>query len=320
MATIGRLPDAWGLRKMTPMNAATDSNLYQFDDAGALLETQLPLPRRRGKVRDVYDLGDSLLIVSTDRISAFDFVLPCGIPEKGRLLTAMSEFWFGRLAVPHHLISTDVPESVSSRLDCEPLRGRVMQTRKAEVIPFECVVRGYLEGSGLREYQATGRICGNKLPAGLQQCDRLPEPIFTPATKAAEGHDENVTIGRMIADLGSDLALRLRETSLQIYGSACEYASAQGILIADTKFEFGMVGDELLLIDEVLTPDSSRFWAAADYQPGKAQPSFDKQFVREWLSGCGWDKQSDPPALPADIVAQTAEKYQEAYRRITGQS
>jgi phosphoribosylaminoimidazole-succinocarboxamide synthase len=300
------------------MNTTADPNLYVFDDAGALLETHLPLPRRRGKVRDVYDLGDTLLIVSTDRISAFDFILPCGIPEKGRLLTAMSDFWFQRLGVPHHLISTDLPASVLSQFDSEPLRGRVMQTRKAEVVPFECVVRGYLEGSGLREYQATGGICGNKLPPGLGQCDQLPEPIFTPATKAVEGHDENVTIGRMIADLGSDLALQLRETSLQIYQAACEYASGHGILIADTKFEFGIVGDELLLIDEVLTPDSSRFWAAADYHPGQAQPSFDKQFVREWLSSCGWDKDSEPPSLPADIVRQTAEKYQEAYRRITG--
>lgn len=300
------------------MNTTAETNLYVFDSAGALLETHLPLPRRRGKVRDVYDLGDTLLIVSTDRISAFDYVLPCGIPEKGRLLTAMSDFWFGRLAVPHHLISTDVPESVASQFDCEPLRGRVMQTRKAQVVPFECVVRGYLEGSGLREYQATGEICGNKLPPGLSQCDQLPAAIFTPATKAEEGHDENVTIGRMIADLGSDLALQLRETSLQIYQSACEYAAGQGILIADTKFEFGKVGDELLLIDEVLTPDSSRFWAADIYEPGHAQPSFDKQFVREWLSTCGWDKNSEPPALPDDIVRQTAEKYQEAYRRITG--
>jgi phosphoribosylaminoimidazole-succinocarboxamide synthase len=300
------------------MNDMTDSNLYVFDDAGALLETQLPLPRRSGKVRDVYELGESLLIVSTDRISAFDFILPCGIPEKGRLLTEMSEFWFQKLGVQHHLISTEIPPSLSEKFDTEPLSGRVMVTKKAQVVPFECVVRGYLEGSGLREYQASGKICGNKLPPGLSQCDRLPEPIFTPATKAVEGHDENVTIGRMIADLGSDLALRLREMSLQIYRSACEYAAGQGILIADTKFEFGMVGDELLLIDEVLTPDSSRFWDAADYHPGKAQPSFDKQFVREWLSQCGWDKQSDRPALPADIVQQTAEKYRAAYLLFVG--
>ena len=193
-----------------------------------------------------------------------------------------------------------------------------MLTEKADVVPFECVVRGYLEGSGLREYQATGEICGNKLPAGLIQCDRLPQPIFTPATKAEEGHDENVSIGRMIADIGHTLALQLRETSLQIYRSACQYAAERGILIADTKFEFGMVGDELVLIDEVLTPDSSRFWAADNYHPGQAQASFDKQFVREWLSSCGWDKQSEPPPLPPEVIEQTAAKYREACQRITG--
>jgi phosphoribosylaminoimidazole-succinocarboxamide synthase len=299
------------------MSNSTTSNLYKFDDAGALLETRLPLPRRSGKVRDVYDLGESLLIVSTDRISAFDFILPCGIPEKGRLLTAMSSFWFEKLGVRHHLISTEIPPSLRAQFDIEPLLGRVMLTEKAEVVPFECVVRGYLEGSGLREYQNTGQICGNKLPAGLTQCDRLPEPIFTPATKAEEGHDENVSIGRMIADIGNTLALQLRETSLQIYRSACQYAADRGILIADTKFEFGMVGDELVLIDELLTPDSSRFWAADNYHPGQAQASFDKQFVREWLSSCGWDKQSEPPPLPPDVIQQTAAKYREAYDRIT---
>jgi phosphoribosylaminoimidazole-succinocarboxamide synthase len=300
------------------MNDATATQLYRFDDSGALLETQLPLPRRSGKVRDVYDLGDSLLIVSTDRISAFDYILPCGIPDKGRLLTSMSQFWFELLDVRHHLITTKMPPSLSASFDTEPLEGRVMLTEKAEVIPFECVVRGYLEGSGLREYQAEGAICGNKLPPGLVQCDALPEPIFTPATKAEEGHDENVTIGRMIADIGSELALQLRETSLQIYRSACQYAADRGIIIADTKFEFGLVNDEVVLIDEVLTPDSSRFWAADDYQPGKAQASFDKQFVREWLSSCGWDKQSDPPALPAVVIEQTRAKYCEAYERLAG--
>jgi phosphoribosylaminoimidazole-succinocarboxamide synthase len=300
------------------MNNATHSSLYRFDDSGALLHTDLPLPRRSGKVRDVYDLGESLLIVSTDRISAFDFILPCGIPEKGRLLTQMSRFWFDYLDVRHHMVSTEIPPSLSSRFDTGPLEGRVMLTEKAQVIPFECVVRGYLEGSGLREYQATGEICGHKLPAGLSQCDRLPQPIFTPATKAEEGHDENVTIGRMIADLGSELALGLREQSLQIYQSACRYAAQRGILIADTKFEFGRVDGQLVLIDEVLTPDSSRFWAADRYQPGKAQPSFDKQFVREWLSQCGWDKHSDPPPLPPDVIEQTAAKYREACQRITG--
>lgn len=300
------------------MNHSNDASAYEFDTAGALLWTHLPLPRRSGKVRDVYDLGDSLMIVSTDRISAFDFILPSGIPQKGRLLTQMSQFWFDLLDTRHHLISTEVPESLASQFDVEPLRGRVMLTEKANVVPFECVVRGYLEGSGLREYQATGEICGNQLPKGLKQCDRLPNPIFTPATKADQGHDENVTIGRMIADLGSNLALQLRKTSLQIYGKACEYAAGRGIIIADTKLEFGIVGQEVVLIDEVLTPDSSRFWAADQYQPGTAQPSFDKQFVREWLSECGWDKQSDPPSLPPEVIAQTAAKYQEACSRLTG--
>ncbi len=317
---------------MNTQQRSDDRTLYKFDESTtrgeralspigerALLATELPLPKRSGKVRDVYDLGgDEMLIVSTDRISAFDFILPSGIPGKGKLLTAMSEFWFDHLDVSHHLISTEVPPQLAQQFDVEPLHGRVMVVKKAQVVPFECVVRGYLEGSGLREYQATGAICGNKLPPGLVQCDPLPEPIFTPATKAEEGHDENVTIGRMIADLGSDLALRLREMSLQIYHDASKHAAQQGMIIADTKFEFGRVGDDLILIDEVLTPDSSRFWAASTYQPGHAQPSFDKQFVREWLSQCGWDKQSDPPELPAEVIEQTAAKYQEAYRLITG--
>ncbi|TWU08538.1 phosphoribosylaminoimidazolesuccinocarboxamide synthase [Stieleria varia] len=292
-------------------------DLYTLDESGALLATHLPLPRRSGKVRDVYDLGQHLLIVSTDRISAFDYILPSGIPGKGELLTSMSRFWFETLDVRHHLISTDVPQTLGQQFDVTPLAGRVMVVEKAEVVPFECVVRGYLEGSGLREYNETGEICGNKLPAGLTQCDRLPKPIFTPATKAVEGHDENVTIGRMIADLGSELALQLREQSIGIYNAASDIAAERGILIADTKFEFGMVDGELVLVDEVLTPDSSRFWDSKTYQPGHAQPSFDKQFVREWLSQCGWDKQSDPPKLPEDIVRQTAEKYHEAYRRLT---
>lgn len=291
--------------------------LYEYDDAGALLNTCLPLPRKSGKVRDLYDLGESLLVVSTDRISAFDFILPCGIPEKGKLLTQMSAFWFAHLNVRNHLKSTAVPDELSSRFDTQPLDGRIMVVEKAEVVPFECVARGYLEGSGWREYLETGAVCGNKLPADLRQCDKLPEPIFTPATKAEEGHDENVTIGRMIADLGSDLALRLREETLRIYAAAADHARSRGILIADTKFEFGMVGEELVLIDEVLTPDSSRFWDEAVYSPGAAQPSFDKQFVREWLSQCGWDKQSDPPKLPDAIIRQTAAKYREAYQRLT---
>jgi phosphoribosylaminoimidazole-succinocarboxamide synthase len=313
-----RLPNKSRFAKITGMNKINETDQYRFDDAGALLETNLPFPKRSGKVRDVYDLGDSLLIVSTDRISAFDYILPCGIPGKGALLTTMSSHWFDLLGVRHHLKSTDLPQSLADQFDTKPLENRVMVSEKAEVIPFECVVRGYLEGSGLREYQQTGEICGNKLPSGLVQCDRLPQPIFTPATKAEEGHDENVTIGRMIADVGSDLALQLRETSLQIYNTALEYAAKRGILIADTKFEFGKVGDEVVLIDEVLTPDSSRFWAADDYKPGQAQASFDKQFVREWLSSCGWDRQSEPPPLPPEVIQQTAAKYKEAYKRIVG--
>lgn len=303
--------------KLTRMNA-TASDPYVFDENGALLETHLPLPRRSGKVRDVYDLGDGLLIVSTDRISAFDYILPCGIPDKGRLLTAMSQFWFERLDVPHHLIATQIPPSLSTTFDTTPLEGRVMLTRKAEVVPFECVVRGYLEGSGLKEYRETGEICGNSLPSGLKQCDQIPDPIFTPATKAVEGHDENVSIDRMVEELGSELAHRLRDQSLAIYRQASEYAARHGLIIADTKFEFGQVDDELILIDEVLTPDSSRFWAADNYQAGHAQASFDKQFVREWLSTCGWDKNSPPPALPSDVIDQTRAKYREAFDRLTG--
>ncbi len=300
------------------MPDANQTAMYKIDEHGALLTTELPFPKRSGKVRDVYDLGEHFLIVSTDRISAFDYILPSGIPNKGRILTGMSRFWFDRLETSHHLVSTEVPMDLRDKFDTTPLVGRVMLAKKANVIPFECVVRGYLEGSGLKEYNATGEICGNQLPAGLVQCDRLPTPIFTPATKAEEGHDENVSIDRMVDELGSEMALRLRDRSLQIYNAASEYAASRGIIIADTKFEFGMVGDQLTLIDEVLTPDSSRFWAADSYQPGNAQPSFDKQFVREWLSGCGWDKQSDPPPLPDDIVRQTAEKYADAFHRITG--
>ncbi len=300
------------------MTDSSENALYQFDPIGALLSTNLPYPKRSGKVRDVYDLGTSLMIVSTDRISAFDYILPSGIPDKGRLLTGMSDFWFQLLDVRHHLISTEIPPSLSTQFDIEPLKGRVMFTEKANVVPFECVVRGYLEGSGLREYQDTGEICGNLLPDNLVQCDRLPQPIFTPATKAEEGHDENVSIDRMFQDLGRDLSEQLKNLSLQIYQTACEHASSRGILIADTKFEFGLVGEDLILIDEVLTPDSSRFWSVDQYQPGKAQPSFDKQFVREWLSSCGWDKNSPPPELPLEIIEQTAAKYREAYERLTG--
>lgn len=298
-------------------SSPSDQQFFQFDANGALLSTNLPFPKRSGKVRDVYDLGNSLMIVSTDRISAFDYILPSGIPEKGRLLTGMSEFWFQLLGVRHHLLSTAIPPSFSSQFDVEPLRGRVMFTEKASVVPFECVVRGYLEGSGLKEYRSTGEVCGNRLPTNLVQCDRLPEPIFTPATKAEEGHDENVSIDRMVQDLGGKLSEELKHLSLLIYQKASDHASSRGILLADTKFEFGMVDKEIVLIDEVLTPDSSRFWSADQYKPGQAQPSFDKQFVREWLSQCGWDMNSDPPELPTEIIEQTAAKYREAFERLS---
>jgi phosphoribosylaminoimidazole-succinocarboxamide synthase len=268
----------------------------------------------------VYDLGDRLLLVSTDRISAFDWILPTPIPDKGRVLTQVSNFWFARLGGPHHLLETDV-ERFELPCDCdrEALAGRRALVRKTEVIPFECVVRGYLAGSGWSEYQATGSVCGVRLPAGLRASDRLPEPIFTPATKAAVGdHDENISFDSMVRRIGAPLAEQLRQRSIDLYLRGAEYALARGILIADTKFEFGQVDGELLLIDEVLTPDSSRFWPADLYQPGHGQPSYDKQYVRDWLSESTWDKNSPPPALPEQVVEQTRAKYIEACERITG--
>lgn len=321
------------MNALPPSRSDGDSDCpYVFDPAGALLQTHLPLPRRQGKVRDVYDLGDQLLIVSTDRISAFDYILPSGIPGKGELLTAMSRFWFEQIdageigsgrSLRHHLISTEVPESVAAVVDPEPLSGRIMVTRKADVVPFECVVRGYLEGSGWKAYQETGAICGVKLPPGLNQCDRLPKPIFTPATKAKSGHDENVSFDLMAGVIGQSVADELRRLSLSIYSDAAQIAAARGILIADTKFEFGTVADpvsgqpELILIDEVLTPDSSRFWAADEFEPGRSQRSFDKQFVREWLSASDWDRNREPPELPAEIIQKTADRYREGFDRLT---
>jgi phosphoribosylaminoimidazole-succinocarboxamide synthase len=293
------------------------SVMYQFDDRGALLRTELPLPRRSGKVRDCYDLGDSLLIVSTDRISAFDYILPSGIPGKGELLTAMSLFWFGLIPGRNHLRGDVVPSKFSNLFDSGPLVGRVMVVDKAKVIPYECVVRGYLEGSGWSEYQRSGKVCGIELPASLVQCDRLPEPIFTPATKAESGHDENVTFSEMIQACGEDVATRLKDRSLEVFQTASTHALHRGIIIADTKFEFGWVDKELALVDEVLTPDSSRFWPADDYQPGRSQRSYDKQFVRQWLSECGWDKNSSPPPLPIEIRDATAARYREAYTKLT---
>ncbi len=284
------------------------------------ISSHLPYPCRRGKVRDVYDLGDSLLIVSTDRISAFDWVLPTGIPDKGIVLTQLSCFWFSQLSVRNHLISMEVPDQLSmTDLEREKLAGRSMLVNKADVIPFECVVRGYLEGSGWREYQSTGQVCGIKLPLGLKQCDPLPEPIFTPATKADEGHDENVTFEFMQKAIGTELAEKLRAQSLSVYRQGFEWASRHGILIADTKLEWGWYGEDLILVDEVLTPDSSRFWPADQYNPGQPQPSFDKQFVREWLMESGWDRQSEPPPLPPEIVSETSVKYRTAFQMLTNQ-
>lgn len=286
-----------------------------------LIETNLPgLPLKRGKVRDVYDLGDRLLLVSTDRISAFDWILPTAIPDKGRVLTQVSNFWFDRLGGPHHLLETDV-ERFDLPCDCDrkSLAGRGVLVRKTEVIPFECVVRGFLAGSGWNEYQATGAVCGVRLPAGLRESDRLPEPIFTPATKAEVGdHDENVSFEFMARGIGKPLAEQLRQRSLDLYLRGAEHALARGILIADTKFEFGRIGGDIILIDEVMTPDSSRFWPADRYEPGHGQPSFDKQFVRDWLNESTWDKNSPPPALPDEVVDQTRAKYIEACEQITG--
>lgn len=284
-----------------------------------LLETTLPFPARRGKVRDVYDLGDRLLLVTTDRISAFDWVLPSGIPDKGRVLTQLSAFWFELLGEANHLLSLEVPEQVSSQ-DRAALGGRSMVCRKCDVVPIECVVRGYLEGSAWREYQKTQSVCGVRLPPGLTQCSQLPEPIFTPATKAESGHDENISFEQMVAIVGQETAEELRRRSLGVYERGARHASSQGILIADTKFEWGWHDGKLILIDEVLTPDSSRFWPADEYQPGRAQASFDKQFVREWLDQSGWDKNSPPPRLPDEVVAKTRAKYIEAYERLTGKA
>ena len=276
---------------------------------------------RRGKVRDVYELGDDLLIVTTDRISAFDYVLGSGIPDKGKVLTQLSAFWFERMGdlVPHHMISTEVdglPEPV--RRHADRLRGRTMRVRRAEALPIECVARGYLSGSGWKEDQQTGTVCGGKLPAGLRESDRLPEPIFTPATKAESGHDENITEEEAGRIVGAERIARLKALTLAIYARGVAHAEEKGIIIADTKFEFGIADGEIILIDEVLTPDSSRFWPRDQYQPGAGQPSFDKQFVRDYLEQIRWNKQPPVPALPDDVVQRTREKYIEAFRLLSG--
>ncbi len=287
-------------------------------------DTGLPFPLAgRGKVRDVYSVDDALLFIATDRISAFDCILGSGIPCKGRVLTQMSLFWFDLLkdVTPNHLITADVsnyPEVLRPYSDT--LRNRSMLVRKAAMIPIECVARGYLAGSGWKEYQSEGTVCGIPLPAGLRNGDRLPEPIFTPATKAETGHDMNVSLVTVANQIGSALAARLRDVSIDIYRLAAAYSFQRGIILADTKFEFGFVDDELVLADEVLTPDSSRYWPVDGYNPGGPQLSFDKQFVRDYLETLPWDKQSPAPSLPSDVVQKTSAKYQEAYQRLTGRT
>ena len=289
-----------------------------------MLEPSGLRPDAQGKVRDLYDLGDRLLLVASDRISAFDFVLPDPIPFKGEVLTKLSLFWFELLAdvVPNHLLSADaadLPAGFAPYADW--LRGRFMLVKKAQVYPVECIVRGYLAGSGLKEYQRQGTVCGIELPSGLVESSRLDEPIFTPSTKAEIGdHDENISFARMIEIVGPEVAEDLCAKSVAVYSAAREHAAGRGIIIADTKFEFGAVDGELTLVDEVLTPDSSRFWPAETYEPGRSQPSFDKQFVRDWLEDSGWDKQPPAPALPRDVVEATSAKYIQAYEMITGRT
>jgi phosphoribosylaminoimidazole-succinocarboxamide synthase len=294
----------------------------------AIVETRLEglMPFRRGKVRDLYEVGDQLLIVATDRISAFDYVLATGIPDKGAVLNQLSAFWFGLTTdlVPNHVVATDPAEYPEpARRHAEVLRGRSMLVRRTRPLAIECVVRGYLSGSGWKEYQKTGRVCGIDLPPGLRESDRLPSPIFTPSTKAESGHDVNITEAEAAAIVGAGLVGDLRERSIAVYRRGAEHAEKLGIIVADTKFEFGLVDapgrpPSLMLIDEVLTPDSSRFWPADQYAPGGPQPSFDKQYVRDYLEQIGWNKQPPAPALPPDVVARTREKYVEAFRRLTG--
>jgi phosphoribosylaminoimidazole-succinocarboxamide synthase len=276
-------------------------------------------PAARGKVRDIYDLGDRLLIVATDRLSAFDVVMPTPIPDKGRVLTQLSLFWFNLLRdmIPNHVLSdTDFPAPFDQY--AEDLAGRSMVVRKTKPLPIECVARGYLSGSGWKEYRATGKVCGIELPAGLRESDKLPEPIFTPATKAASGHDENISFEEATEHIGEPLAKAVRSMTLEIYNRAAAYAEPRGIILADTKFEFGLLNDELIWIDEALTPDSSRFWPAAEYRPGGAQSSFDKQFVRDYLERIQWPKTPPGPELPPEVVAATRAKYREAYRILVG--
>lgn len=275
----------------------------------------------RGKVRDVFDLGDTLLIVVTDRISAFDVVFNELIPDKGVVLNSISAFWFNltRDVIGNHVISTD-PKEYPCGLDryAEDLAGRSMWVRKVQMLPAECIVRGYLEGSALKEYRQTGTVSGIRLPAGLRQADRLPAPLFTPSTKAESGHDQNIDFDQLTDLIGLELASKLRDKSLALYETAARYAESRGIILADTKFEFGLLDGELVIADEIFTPDSSRFWDKSDYEPGRAQKSFDKQYLREWLENLAWDKNPPPPALPAEVIEKTAAKYREAYQLLTG--
>ncbi len=286
-------------------------------------ETDLPIKAfKKGKVRDIYDLGDKLLLIVTDRISAFDFVLHESIPKKGICLTQISKFWFEHFkdTVESHMISANVkefPEELKQYEDS--LKGRSMLVKKAKVFPIECIVRGYISGSAWKSYQKDGTVCGIKLAEGLKESDKFEEPLFTPSTKADTGHDENISYEKMKEIIGEDDAERLKELSLKLYKEGAEYARKKGIIIADTKFEFGKIGNEIILVDEALTPDSSRFWPADLYEPGKSQPSFDKQYVRDYLSTTGWDKNSNPPHLPDEVVEETQKKYQEAYEQLTGE-
>jgi phosphoribosylaminoimidazole-succinocarboxamide synthase len=295
----------------------------QSTQSRIILQTDFPdlTLHARGKVRDLYSVGDQLLFVATDRISAFDYVLGSGIPEKGRVLTQLSLFWFDFLkdVVKNHLVTADVKDYPAAlQKYANDLRGRSMLVNKAQMVDIECVARGYLSGSGWKEYQQTGAVCGIKLPAGLKESDKLPEPIFTPASKALSGHDENISFEEMAKRTGKDLAEKLRDLTLKIYQTAADYALGRGIIIADTKFEFGHTSQGLILADEVLTPDSSRFWPADKYQSGKAQESFDKQYVRDYLEAVKWNKQPPAPSLPDDVARKTSEKYVQAYKVVAG--
>ncbi|HKR62981.1 MAG TPA: phosphoribosylaminoimidazolesuccinocarboxamide synthase [Thermoanaerobaculia bacterium] len=288
----------------------------------AVTQTALPFPlARRGKVRDVYDLGDRYLFVATDRISAFDVVLSPGIPDKGSILTQISNFWFDRFShIENHLLETDFERFPDDIRKHDELRGRAVIVKKCQVVPVECVARGYLVGSGLKEYKESGKVCGIELEPGLTTASKLPTPIFTPATKEDTGHDINIPFERMAEIVGEELALELRDLTLSIYEQAAEYALTRGIIIADTKFEFGLIGDRIVWIDEALTPDSSRFWPADEYVVGKNPPSYDKQFVRDWLETTTWDKTPPAPELPQEVVEKTREKYLDAYRVLTGEA